>query len=309
MPGIVLHIDSNHPVLWERLEASGYTNVAAYTESLEELRPHLAEATGLIVRSRLPIDATFLEAAPRLRWIGRVGSGLENIDLRAAEARGIQVYHAAEGNQNAVGEHALGMLLSLLNRVHLAYAEMQQGIWLRAENRGYELEGKTVGIIGYGRMGQSFARKLSGFDCLVLAYDLKPNLGNANATQVELPQLQAEADIISLHLPLDASTHHFVDEAFIQQCAQPFWLINTARGPVIDTAAVVAAVQQGRIRGACLDVHEFESRSFEHVQHSPVWDTLLHDPRFLLTPHIAGWTHESYYKLSAVLAEKVINGK
>lgn len=308
MQGLVLHIDSNHLVLWERLEAAGYTNHAAYTESLDQLRPLLAEAVGLIVRSRLPIDAAFIEAAPQLRWIGRVGSGLENIDLTAAQSRGIQVYHAAEGNQNAVGEHALGMLLSLLNRVHLAHAEMQQGIWLRAENRGCELEGKTVGIIGYGRMGQSLARKLSGFDCRVLAYDIVPHLGNAYATQVSLPELQAQADVISLHVPLLESTRHLINRAFIEACAKPFWLINTARGPVIDTQAVVEAVQQGQIRGACLDVHEFESRSFEQVAQHPLWDTLLHDPRFLLTPHIAGWTHESYYKLSAVLADKVLGG-
>jgi D-3-phosphoglycerate dehydrogenase len=303
----ILHIDTNHAILWEQLAAAGFENVADYQCNYKELIDQINQFDGLILRSRLPIDRELLEKTTRLKFIGRVGAGLENIDVAAAKKQGIQVFSVPEGNENAVGEHALGLLLSLLNRLEIAHREMQAGIWKRAENRGFELEGKTIGIIGYGRMGNSFAKKLSGFNCKVLAVDIIPNLGNQWAQQVPMEVLQNEADIISLHVPQTSETFHLMDAAFIAGCKKPIWVVNTARGAVINTQALIEGLDSGKVVGACLDVHEFESKSFENLAQHPLLTRLLADERVLMTPHIAGWTHESHFKMANILANKIID--
>ncbi|OYU84788.1 MAG: hydroxyacid dehydrogenase [Flavobacterium sp. BFFFF2] len=305
----ILHIDTNHPILREQLAAAGFENVADYHCTYTELIDQINQFDGLILRSRLPIDKNLLEKTTRLQFIGRVGAGLENIDIETAKKQGIQVFAVPEGNENAVGEHALGMLLSLLNRLEIAHREMQAGIWKRAENRGFELEGKTIGIIGYGRMGNSFAKKLNGFNCKVLAVDIIPALGNQWAQQVPLEVLQNEADIISLHVPQTPETYHLIDAAFIAACKKPFWIVNTARGAVVDTKALIDGLDSGGVLGACLDVHEFESKSFENLTQHPLLTRLIADERVLMTPHIAGWTHESHFKMANILAEKIIDWK
>lgn len=306
----VLFLDTVHEILEQRLVQAGWSCTHDYMCSYEALKAKLSEFDGVVIRSRLPLDAGMLEAAPKLKFIARSGSGLENIDLEAAERLGIQVFNSPEGNRDAVGEQAVGMLLMLLNHLKRADAEVREGIWRRAENRGSELSGRTVGIIGYGHMGSAFAEKLRGFGCSILAYDKYKTLHPAGqaVTQVDLATLQRESDVISLHLPLSAETHHFVDDAFIVACAKPFVLINTARGKHVCTESLVRGLDSGAVSGACLDVLEYEKRSFEGLDAASLPEALnrlISNDRVILTPHIAGWTHESYIKLSSVLAEKL----
>lgn len=305
----VLHIDSNHDILAEMLEHAGFTNHHDYTSSQDEIIKIIPNYDGLILRSRFPIDAFFLKAAKRLKFIGRVGAGLENIDLKAAALLKISCYNAPEGNRNAVGEHALGMLLSLFNHLNRTDGQVRNGIWLREENRGLELEGKTVGLIGYGNMGKSFAKKLSGFDCTVIFHDLIDGLGDENATQVTLNQLQERSDVLSLHTPQTLLTSHMVNATFIDAFKKPFYLINTARGKSVVTADLVSALESGKIKGAGLDVLEYEKSSFASLFENdmPVaFKKLLGMDQVLLSPHVAGWTVESKYKLAEVIASKII---
>ena len=305
----VLFLDSVHEVLEQRLLALGWTCDHDYKSPYDVVRERIASYDGIVIRSRIPMDAALLASASRLKFIARSGAGLENIDLEFAASRGIEVVSSPEGNRDAVGEQAIGMLLMLLNHLKRADAEVRQGIWRRAENRGTEIAGRTIGIIGYGQMGSAFAEKLRGFGCKVIAYDkYRPLTADDFATAVDLITLQREADVISLHLPETAETRHYVNDAFIAGCSKPFVLINTARGMNVDTAALVHGLESGAVSGACLDVLEFEKRSFEGLSADALPDAfryLIQSDRVILSPHIAGWTHESYVKLSSVLADKL----
>ena len=304
----ILHIDSNHPLLWNQLEQAGFNNHQDYQSSKEEIENKIQHYEGIVIRSRFKIDKSFLDKASNLQFIARVGAGLESIDCDYAKEKGIHLIAAPEGNRNAVGEHALGMLLSLMNKLNQANQSVRDGHWIREGHRGYELEGKTVGIIGYGNMGKSFAKKLQGFDVEVICYDILPNIGNQNAKQVSLKELQQKADILSLHTPWTSETNKMVNREFINAFAKPFWFLNTARGKSVVTADLVEALQTGKILGAGLDVLEYEKLSFETLFESDkpaAFDYLLKAENVLLTPHIAGWTFESHEKLAQVIVDKI----
>ncbi|AZQ43492.1 2-hydroxyacid dehydrogenase [Nonlabens ponticola] len=306
----ILHLDSNHEILAQMLEDAGHENHFDFTSNKEQIQQVLSNYDALVVRSRFPIDAAFLSHATNLKCIGRVGAGLENIDLAVAEKLGIACFNAPEGNRNAVGEHALAMLLALFNKLNKADREVRSGIWDREGNRGIELDGRTVGLIGYGNMGKAFARKLRGFDCEVLCYDIKDNVGDENAQQVSLAHLQQDADVLSLHTPQTQLTTNMVDADFINAFAKPFHLINTARGKSVVTADLVAALENGKILGAGLDVLEYEKSSFENMfdEHQMPEDfkKLLAMDQVILSPHVAGWTVESKKLLAQVIANKMI---
>lgn len=307
----IIHIDTNHPLMIEQLNKAGFKNDEAYTLSKEQIQEIIGTYDGLIIRSRFQIDRSFLEAAANLKFIGRVGAGLENIDCDFARSRGIELIAAPEGNRTAVAEHAMGMLLSLMNRLNLVDKEVRNGIWLREENRGMELEGKTVGIIGYGYMGKAFAKRLKGFDCKVIFYDIKENISDENAQQVSLETLQQEADIVSLHTPQTPETLHLINNEFIKGFKKPFWFINTARGKSVNTAHLTDALKDGTIKGAALDVLEYEKSSFENMFESQElpepFQYLLKAENVLLSPHIAGWTLESKEKLAQIIVNKILN--
>ena len=302
----ILHVDTNHPSLVEGFEHLGFENTVNTTASKEEIEKEIAKFHGLVIRSRFPIDTPFLSKAVNLKFIARVGSGLENIDVRAAEKLDIKVVSAPEGNSPAVGEHALALLLSLFNKVPKANTEVRDGIWQREANRGEALDGKTIGIIGYGHTGKQFAKKLSGFDVTVLCHDIVPNLGDVFATQVTLDELQKSADIVSLHLPLDHSTLHYINREFVERMRKPFWLINTARGNQVVTADLIDALKNKSIRGACLDVLEMETAAFDvSIEPSDAWNYLSAHANIIFSPHVAGWTVQSHAKLSEVILDKI----
>lgn len=304
----ILHIDSNHSLLINQLNDLGCTNDEDYTSSKQEIQNKISDYDGFIIRSRFSIDKQFLDAATNLKFIGRVGAGLENIDCEYASQKGIHLISAPEGNRNAVGEHSLAMLLSLFNKLNKADQEVRSGKWLREENRGIELDGKTVGLIGYGNMGKAFAKKLRGFDVTVLCYDLKENVADTNAKQVSLKELQKQADVLSLHTPETQLTTNMVDENFINQFTKPFWLINTARGKSVVTKDLVSALKSGKILGAGLDVLEYEKASFENLFSSNMpeaFQYLIQAENVLLSPHVAGWTKESKEKLAQTIVDKI----
>lgn len=304
----ILHIDSNHPLLWEQLQKAGFLNEADFTSSKQEVEAKIENYHGIVIRSRFKIDKTFLDKAINLQFIARVGAGLESIDCDYATAKGIHLIAAPEGNANAVGEHAIGMLFSLFNNLNKANNEVKSGQWKREDNRGYELEGKTVGIIGYGNMGKSFAKKLRGFDVNVLCHDILPNMGNENATQVSLSELQERADVLSLHTPWTPETDKMINSDFINKFKKPFWFINTARGNSVVTTDLVEGLKSGKILGAGLDVLEYEKLSFETLfegEKPAAFEYLLKAENVLLTPHIAGWTFESHEKLAQVIVDKI----
>lgn len=305
----ILHLDTNHSLLINQLNDLGFTNHEDYTSSKSEIEAKIADYDGFIIRSRFTIDQPFLDAAKNLKFIGRVGAGLENIDCDYAIEKGIHLISAPEGNRNAVGEHALGMLLSLFNKLNKADREVRQGKWLREENRGLELDGKTVGLIGYGNMGKAFAKKLRGFDVNVLCHDIKTNVGDANAKQVILEELKAKADVLSLHIPQTAQTLKMVNSEFINGFKKPFWLINTARGKSVVTEDLVTALKSGKILGAGLDVLEYEKASFENLFSSDnmpeAFQYLIASENVLLSPHVAGWTIESKEKLAQTIVDKI----
>ena len=304
----ILHIDSNHPLLWEQLEQAGFQNEADFISTKQEVEAVIENYHGIVIRSRFKIDKTFLDKATNLKFIARVGAGLESIDCDYAIAKGVHLIAAPEGNANAVGEHALGMLLALFNNLNKANNEVKSGQWNREANRGYELEGKTVGIIGYGNMGKSFAKKLKGFDATVLCYDILPNVGDSNAEQVTLAELQEKADVLSLHTPWTPETDKMVNQEFISKFKKQFWLINTARGNSVVTDDLVVGLQSGKIKGAGLDVLEYEKLSFETLfdaEKPKAFDYLLQAENVLLSPHIAGWTFESHQKLAQTIVDKI----
>ena len=305
----ILHIDSNHPILMEQLQQAGFTNHEDFSSSKEEIEAKIQDYQGIVIRSRFNIDRTFLDKATNLQFIARVGAGLESIDCDYALSKNVELIAAPEGNRNAVAEHTLGMILSLFNKLNQADQEIRSGHWNRESNRGHELDGKTVGIIGYGNMGKWFAKKLRGFDVEVLCYDILENVGDNNAKQVSLEELQLKADVLSLHIPWTPQTDKMVNEEFINAFAKSFWIINTSRGKNIVTADLVAAMQSGKILGAGLDVLEYEKLSFETLFHDgntpEAFQYLLHAKNVILTPHIAGWTFESHERLAQVIVDKI----
>ena len=306
----ILHLDRNHPLLIKQLTEAGFKNDEDYTSSKETIEKKIVSYEGIVIRSRFKCDQKFIDAAANLKFIARVGAGLESIDIPYAKSKNIVLISAPEGNRNAVGEHALGMVLSLFNQLNKANREVKNGLWLREENRGIELEGKIVGIIGYGNMGKAFAKKLRGFDCEVLCFDIKNEVGDENAKQVGLDEFQKRVDIVSLHTPLNKSTHQLINTDFIKQFSKPFWFINTARGKSVVTKDLVTAIKQGAILGAGLDVLEFEKNSFESLFEQDLpkeFSELLMMDQVILSPHIAGWTSESKKKLAQVIVNKIIH--
>ncbi len=306
----ILHLDNNHPLLIKQLNDLGHTNHEDYTSSREEVISKIEQYDGIVIRSRFKIDATFMDAAINLKFIARVGAGLESIDIEYADQKGIALFSAPEGNRNAVGEHSLGMLLSLFNKLNSANTQVKNGQWLREANRGIEVDGKTVGIIGYGNMGRAFARKLRGFNVEVICYDIKKNVENSDATQVEIEELFEKTDILSLHTPWTPLTDKMINSNFINQFKKPFWLLNTARGKSVVTEDLVKALKSGKILGAGLDVLEYEKLSFESLfsdenQMPEALKELLQLDNVLLTPHVAGWTIESKEKLAQTIVHKI----
>ncbi|MFQ3182835.1 MAG: D-3-phosphoglycerate dehydrogenase [Polaribacter sp.] len=305
----ILHLDSNHSLLIHQLNDAGFINDEDYASSKAQVEAKIHLYDGFIIRSRFSIDATFLDKATNLQFIGRVGAGLENIDCAYAESKGITLIAAPEGNRNAVGEHSLGMLLSLFNKLNKADKEVRNGQWLREKNRGIELDGKTVGLIGYGNMGKSFAKKLRGFDVDVLCYDLKPNVSDENCQQTSLEELQEKVDVLSLHTPQTTLTINSVNTNFINSFKKSFWLINTARGTSVNTNDLVKALKSGKILGAGLDVLEYEKSSFEKLfsadKMPKAFQYLIKSNKVILSPHVAGWTTESKEKLAQTIVDKI----
>jgi D-3-phosphoglycerate dehydrogenase len=317
---IILHSDTNHPTLLKQLDDAGHHNIEGYTQTREETIENQHLYDGIVIRSRYTIDKDFIDATPNLKFIARVGAGLENIDVEYAEANGITLFSAPEGNRNAVGEHSLGMLLSLFNKLNKADREVREGLWHREENRGLELDGKTVGIIGYGNMGKAFAKKLRGFEVETICYDIKDNVGDENARQVSLDEFREKCDVVSLHTPWTLETDQMINKEFIDAYKKPFWFINTARGKNVVTEDLVAAIKEGHILGAGLDVLEYEKASFEslfankknvsvsaHETIPEAMQELMFLQNVVLSPHVAGWTLESHERLASVIAGKIID--
>lgn len=307
----VLFIDTVHSILEKRLTKSGFSCIDGTKWSKEECIKILPEMDGIVVRSRFPMDEEFLKQGKQLKFIARSGAGMENIDLSYTENNNIQCFNAPEGNRNAVGEHALGMLLSLFNNLNKGDEEVRNGVWDREGNRGIELDGKTVGIIGYGNNGNAFAKKLSGFDVTVLTYDkYKENYGNQYATEATMEDIFNKADVLSFHIPQNEETMFLADQDYFDSFTKSIYVINLARGKIVRTAALLTGLNTGKIRGACLDVLEFESASFEKTlssDNNSEFNALLLSDKIIFSPHVGGWTQESYFKLSDVLADKILN--
>jgi D-3-phosphoglycerate dehydrogenase len=305
----ILHVDTNHPLLINQLNDLGFINNEDYTSSKEKIEAKIHKYDGIIIRSRFTIDKQFFDKAVNLKFIGRVGAGLENIDCDYAKHKGVTLIAAPEGNRNAVGEHTLGMILSLFNKLNKADQEVRQGKWLREDNRGIELDGKTIGIIGYGNMGRAFAKKLRGFDVEVLCYDIKNNVEDDNCKQVSLEELQNKSDVVSLHTPETPLTMGMINTKLINKFKKPFWFINTARGKSVVTKDLVEALKSGKILGAGLDVVEYEKSSFEQLFSSDklpeAFQYLIHAQNVILSPHVAGWTVESKAKLAQTIVDKI----
>ena len=303
----ILIADEMHPSLFAMLDQAGFRYDYQPKITRAELLTTLSAYNGLIIRSKTNVDEELLAQAPNLRFIGRAGAGLDLIDLDATERRGIRVFHAGEGNRDAVAEHTVGMLLALLANILKADREVRQGIWDREGNRGYELGGLTVGLIGYGNNGHATARRLSGFGCRVLAYDkFLTNYGDAFAEEATLDQIKTEADVLSLHVPLTDETRMMINDTFIDQFGKPFYLINIARGEITSLSAVVRGLESGKIRGACLDVLENEKLAKLTPDQQISFDYLRQSDRVVLTPHIAGWTHESYVRINEVIVRQLL---
>lgn len=302
--GKILIVDELHPVFKERAIALGYEVDDEPLFTREQTLAAISAYQGIAVRTKFRIDQELMAAAPSLKFIARAGAGLDNIDEAYALSRNIALLNAPEGNMDAVGEHATGLLLSLMNNFRNADGEVRNGTWDREGNRGYELKGKTVGIIGYGFMGKSFAKKLSGFEVNVIAYDkYKTGFGDAYAKEVSMEEIVRQSDVLSLHIPLTGETRQMVNEEYLFHFRKPFFFINTARGEIVNTAAVLDAIRSGKILGAGLDVLEVEK--FPALSDQDWFTTLKSEGKVILTPHVGGWTFESYRKISEVLAEKL----
>jgi D-3-phosphoglycerate dehydrogenase len=306
----ILFIDSNHPILHTTLEKAGHTCHLNYGWTKEEIISNIHLFDGIVIRSKIKLTKEIIDKAIRLKFIARAGAGMENIDVAYAESKGIKCLHAPEGNKDAVAEHAIGMLLGLFNNLCRSNMEVRSGKWIREGNRGIELMGKTVGIIGYGNMGSAFAERLKGFEVNVLVYDkYKKNFGNQFIQEVSLEKIFEEADILSLHTPLTEETHYLIDDTFINKFKKNIYIINTARGKSLNTAHLVKNIESGKVLGACLDVLEYEAVSFEDIALESIpapLQYLFKSEKVMLSPHIAGWTHESNEKIGKILAEKIL---
>lgn len=310
----ILLLDKNHPLITEQLSAKNFSLEEDFYSSYEEVLKKIEHYDGIIIRSRIPLDQNFLENAKNLKFIARVGAGMENIDIQTAQKLGIQLINSPEGNRDSVAEHVLGMLLLIMNRLIIASNEVKNGIWLREENRGDELLGKTVGLIGYGNMGKATAKRLSGFGCNVIFHDILPNLSDEFAQQVSLEELKEKAEVLSLHIPLTTETQYLINHQFINDMKNDFYFVNTARGKNVETKSLVEALKTGKVKGACLDVLEYEKSSFENLDTSSEKNKenedlqyLLHSEKVIVTPHIAGWTHQSKEKLAQYIVDKICN--
>lgn len=304
----ILLLDKNHPLITEQLLAKNFVLEEDFTSSYDEVCHKIQNYDGVIIRSRIPLDKNLLEKGKNLKFIARVGAGMENIDIPVAEQLGIQLINSPEGNRDSVAEHVVGMLLILMNRLFIASQEVKNGIWLREENRGDELLGKTVGLIGYGNMGKATAKRFSGFGCKVIFHDILPGLSDEYASQVSLDDLKQSADILSLHIPLTSETHYLINEKFISDMKKDFYFVNTARGKNVETRFLVEALKSGKVKGACLDVLEYEKSSFENLEtENEDLKYLLESDKAIVTPHIAGWTHQSKEKLAQVIVDKIID--
>ena len=306
----IIFLDSVHPILEERMKAQGYACILAADLPKDECLKLIQDADGIVIRSRFTMNSEFLQFAPNLKFIARSGAGMENIDTVYCEKRKIILFNAPEGNRNAVGEHALGMLLSLMNKLHTADREVRTGKWDREGNRGIELDGKTVGIIGFGNNGSSFAKKLRGFEVKLMAYDkYKSDFGDHFVMECTLEAILQNADVISFHVPQNEETMYMANQSFFDAVQKSIFLLNLSRGKIVQTSALVAAMKSGKVLGAGLDVLEYEKSSFESFfeQEIPAdFSYLLQSDQVILTPHVGGWTNESYFKLSDVLADKII---
>ncbi len=306
----ILFVDTVHPYLEEKLTEKGF-DISHFTSFDREKFISIAgNYDGFIIRSKFMLDKNMLDHCKQLKFIARAGAGMENIDVSYAQKLGIECFNSPEGNRDAVGEQAIGMLLMLLNHLKKADIEVRQGVWIRAENRGHELMGKTIGLIGYGNTGSKFAKKLSGFECEILVYDkYKGEIKDPFVKNVKMEEIFEKADILSLHIPLTEETYYLVNEDFISKFKKPIYMINTSRGKNLNTSDLVKALQSKKVLGACLDVLEYESDSFEHMNIAKMPEPiqyLLKADNVIITPHIAGWTHESNYKMSYHLAEKIL---
>lgn len=305
----ILFLDSNHPLLHETLQKAGHTCDLNYQWTKDEIINSIHLYDGIVIRSKIKITKEIIDKALKLKFIARAGAGMENLDVDYSESKGIRCLHAPEGNRDAVGEHAIGMLLSLFNNLCRANKEVREGKWIREGNRGIELMGKTVGIIGYGNMGSAFAERLKGFGVKVLVYDkYKSDFGNNFIIESTLDQIFEQADVISLHTPLTEETHYMINDSFINNFKKNIYIINTARGKCLNTADLVKNIKSGKVAGACLDVLEYEVVSFENLDAANLpepFQYLIQSEKVMLSPHIGGWTIESNQKIARVLAEKI----
>jgi D-3-phosphoglycerate dehydrogenase len=305
----ILFLDTVHPDLEKKLNLEGHTCILDNSSLENEILQKIEKFDGIVIRSRFKITASFLEKSTHLKFIARAGSGMENIDVAYAEKLGIRCINSPEANAQAVAEHALGMLLSLTKKITLSNAEVKLGQWNREKNRGFELYGKTFGVIGYGNNGSLFAQLIAPLAKEVLVYDKYkkvPNVGNIVAASFE--KIVQQSDIISLHIPLNEETEYWFDNDFFEKLKKPIWLINCARGKLLRITALLKAIDEGKVLGACLDVLEFENTAFEGLQKQSdqsVFKALLNNEKVLITPHIAGWSHESNIKIADVLFKKI----
>lgn len=302
----ILIVDDIHAIFQQKLQEENIPYDYLPDIGREEALARISGYTGLVIRSKFKVDAAFIDAAPRLAFIARGGAGMDNIDEAYAASRGIVLLNAPEGNRDAVGEHMVGMLLALMNNLHRADREIRNKHWLREENRGWELGGRTVALIGYGNNGQAMARKLAGFDVDVIAYDkYKPHFNDTYATAASMEEITERADVLSLHIPLTTETRTLVDDAFLSRFRKPIFFLNGARGEIVDIPAVLKAINGGKLLGAAFDVLPVEK--FPALEEAPWWDELIRHDRIILSPHVAGWSVESYLKIATVLADKVVD--
>ena len=305
----ILHLDKNHEFLVKELKNTGYENLEAYNLTIEEIKSVIDQFDGVVVRSRFKIDSDLLKNGRKIKFIARVGSGLENIDIRYLKKRGIKLISAPEGNSNAVGEYAVGLILSLLNKLNLANDSVKNKLWIREKFRGYEIENKIIGIIGYGNTGKSLAKKLTGFNVKeIIFYDIIKKTKDSIARQVSIEELQKKTNILSIHTPQNKLSIGMINKDFIEKMKNPFWLINTARGSAVNTKDLIDGIQNKKILGAGLDVLEYEKKNFENTFDNKIHQNfldLIENEKVILTPHIAGWTHESHLKLAKIIVQKI----
>ncbi len=306
----VLFLDTVHEILEQRLTKAGFDCIHLESASEEVIREQMVDCEGIVIRSRFPMNSSWLDRCKQLKFIARSGAGMENIDEEYCSKRGFKLYNAPEGNRNAVGEHSLALLLNLMNLINAGDKDIRAGQWNREGHRGEELDGKTIGIIGYGNNGRAFAKKLQGFNVNILVNDLiRIDPTFKNVEQVELSAIQEKADVLSFHIPQNAETIGFFDTTLLKNMKKPFYLLNVARGKIVNLETVEEGLNSGQIKGVGLDVFEFESSSFENGISSEIplkYPVLFNHPRVIMSPHVAGWTKESYFKLSDVLADKIL---